>query len=260
MIIQVGNPNDPRIAAYGRVADARWLKTAGLFVAEGRLVVERLLASERFRLHSILVTPAALQALGGGAGLLAPVFVAEREVISRIAGFDFHRGCLALAERPAETPSPELDAATRVLALEGVADPSNVGGLFRVAAAFGVDGLLLDPATADPFYRKALRTSMGAVLHLPFARLAPWPGAIADYQARGFRVLALTPREDAPRLAEVARSHTGPVIVLVGAEGAGLSAGAMEAADVLVRIPTSTAVDSLNVSVAAGIVLSHLAG
>lgn len=260
MIVHVVNPNDPRIAAYGRVVDAKWLKSQALFVAEGRLVVERLIASGRFRLHSLLVTSTALKAFENGAGIQAPIFVAEREVISRIAGFDFHRGCLALAERRPETPSPELDAATRILALEGVADPSNVGGLFRVAAAFGVDGLLLDPATADPFYRKAVRTSMGAVLDLAFARLTPWPGAIAEYKARGFRVLALTPHADAPRLAEVARDQKGPVIVMVGAEGAGLSQAAMDGADVLVRIPTAPAVDSLNVTVAAGIVLSHLAG
>lgn len=260
MIVQVANPNDPRIATYGRVADAKWLKSAGLFVAEGRFVVERLIACKRFRLHSILVTQTALRSLDNGAGVEAPIFVAEREVISRIAGFDFHRGCLALAERPAETPSPELDAATRILALEGVADPSNVGGLFRVAAAFGVDGLLLDPATADPFYRKALRTSMGAVLHLPFARLTPWPGAIDGYKARGFRVLALTPRADAIPLADAAADSNRPLIVMVGAEGAGLSPAAMTAADVLVRIPTANAVDSLNVSVAAGIILSRLAG
>jgi tRNA G18 (ribose-2'-O)-methylase SpoU len=260
VIVPIVNPNDPRIAAYGRVADPTWLKSQGLFVAEGRFVVERLIASRRFRIHSILVTSTALTALEDGAGVQAPIFIAEREIISRIAGFDFHRGCLALAERLPETPSPELDAATRILALEGVADPSNVGGLFRVAAAFGVDGLLLDPATADPFYRKALRTSMGAVLHLPFARLTPWPEALAAYKARGFRVLALTPRADAPRLADAAGSQTGPLIVMVGAEGAGLSPAAMQAADVLVRIPTAAAVDSLNVSVAAGIVLSHLAG
>jgi len=260
LIVPVANPNDPRIAAYGHVADARWLASQGLFVAEGRLVVERLIASGRFRLHSLLVTPTSLKALEHGAAIHAPIFVAEREIISRIAGFDFHRGCLALAERRPETPSPELDAATRILALEGVADPSNVGGLFRVAAAFGVDGLLLDPATADPFYRKALRTSMGAVLHLPFARLTPWPDAIAAYKARGFRVLALTPRADALRLADAAADPAGLLIVMVGTEGAGLSPAAMQTADVLVRIPTARSVDSLNVSVAAGIVLSHLAG
>ena len=101
---------------------------------------------------------------------------------------------------------------------------------------------------------------MGAVLHLPFARLTPWPGAMDGYKARGFRVLALTPRADAPRLGDVARACAGPIIVMVGAEGAGLSPGALAIADVMVRIPTAPAVDSLNVSVAAGIVLSHLAG
>ena len=259
MIVHVADSNDPQVAAYAHVGDAAWLKAAGLFVAEGRLLVERLIASGRYPLHSLLLTSAALQALGGAANVDAPIFLAEREVISRIAGFDFHRGCLALAERPGELQIPALENTTRLLAIEGVADPANLGGLFRVGAAFGVAGVLLDPKSADPFYRKALRTSMGAVLHLPFVRLARWPAALAEYKASAVRIVALTPRADARRLAEIAPSLDGPLIVMVGAEGAGLSVEAMDAADVLVRIPTAPAVDSLNVTVAAGIVLSQLA-
>lgn len=257
MIVHVG-PNDPRIAPYAQVTDAAALRASGLFMAEGRLVVERLIASSRFAVHSILTTASALRAMGDGAGIDAPIYVAEPDVISRIAGIQFHRGCLALARRPEESPTAALDDARRILALEGIADPSNVGGLFRVAAAFGVDGLVLDAATADPFYRKALRTSMGAVLHLPFARLSPWPEALAPFKARGLRVLALTPRADARPIAEIAREHSGPLMVLAGAEGTGLSDGALAAADALVKIPTTALVDSLNVTVAAGIALQAL--
>src|SRR5690606_34843908 len=119
----------------------------------------RLIAGRRFRVHSILLTPTALATLDAAHTIDAPVYVAEAPVLNGITGFDFHRGCLGLAHRPRETaPAGALDEARRLLGLEGVGNPDNVGGLFRVAAAFGVGGLLLDPASADPFYRKAIRT------------------------------------------------------------------------------------------------------
>jgi tRNA G18 (ribose-2'-O)-methylase SpoU len=186
------------------------------------------------------------------------VYVAEPIVLEQITGIRFHRGCLALAHREAVVPPAAFEQACVLLALEGVGNPDNVGGLFRVAAAFGVDGLLLDPATGDPFYRKAVRTSMGAVLTMPFARVSPWPAALDAYKARGFRVVALTPRTDARPLADVAREPRRRLIVLVGSEGPGLTDAALRAADVLVRIPTTADVDSLNVTVAAGIALAQL--
>jgi len=141
-----------------------------------------------------------------------------------------------------------------------VGNPDNIGGLFRVAAAFGAGGVLLDPASADPFYRKAVRTSMGAVLNLPFERVSPWPSGLEDFKAMDFRIVALTPAGDARTLDDFARDDRGPLIVMVGAEGPGLSDAALEAADAKVRIPLAAGVDSLNVTVAAGVALSRLAG
>ena len=249
-------------ADYQHVGDHRWLTGQGLFVAEGRFVVRRLLESRRFRIKSILVTPAALQGLAGALDSDTPVYVVEQEALNRITGFNFHRGCLALAHRPQETAAAgRLDEARRLLALEGVGNPDNVGGLFRVAAAFGVGGLLLDPGSADPFYRKAVRTSMGAVLEVPFERVTAWPTALGRYRERGFDIVALTPREDARPLLDYVTGGAPArrIVVMVGAEGAGLTEEALAQATERVRIPTSPSVDSLNVTVAAGIALAQLA-
>ena len=260
MIEPIERADDPRISAYAHVGDHDWLRDRGLFVAEGRLVVRRLLDSGRFPVDSILLTPAALQSFGAAIETDAPVYIADPEVLNQVTGFNFHRGCLALARRPADDVATArfLDAEL-LLALEGVGNPDNVGGLFRVAAAFGVDGLLLDPATADPFYRKAVRTSMGAALAVPFERLAPWPSGLDDYRGMDFTVVALTPRADARPLADFARDASGPLILMVGAEGPGLSDAALSVADAQMRIPISPGVDSLNVVVAAGIALSYCA-
>jgi tRNA G18 (ribose-2'-O)-methylase SpoU len=252
--------DDPRLAAYAHVGDHRWLTAHGLLVAEGRLTVRRLLQS-RFQIESILLTPAALDGFGGAIDTVAPVFVAAQSILRQVTGFDFHRGCLALARRPNDPPvAGRFGGARRLLGLKGVGNPDNVGGLFRVAAAFGLDGVLLDPASGDPFYRKAIRTSMGAALHVPFERLEPWPDALTEYRRLGFKIIALTPRAEARPLPEFARQAHGPLLVMVGAEGAGLSEAALNAADALVRIPIAPGVDSLNVTVAAGIALSYLSG
>ena len=248
-------------ADYQHVGEHRWLTAQGLFVAEGRFVVRRLLEARRFRIKSILVTPAAVQGLEGLLDAETPIHVLEQEALNRITGFNFHRGCLALAYRPADAPMPDLQAVRRLLALEGVGNPDNVGGLFRVAAAFGVEAVLLDPASADPFYRKAIRTSMGAVLEVPFERVAVWPAALGRYRERGFDVVALTPSGDARPLAEYVAGGAPArrILVMVGAEGSGLTEEALAQATARVRIPTSPGVDSLNVTVAAGIALAQLA-
>lgn len=259
MIEPIARADDPRISLFAHVGDHAWLRANGFFVAEGRLVVKRLLEAGRFPVHSILLTPAALHGYGGAIDVDAPVFVAEPEILEQITGFDFHRGCLALAQRPPDdVGTGRFLEAKLLLALEGVGNPDNVGGLFRVAAAFGVDGLLLDPACGDPFYRKAVRTSMGATLRLPFERAAPWPGALDQYKSMDFTVVALTPKTSAVPLADFAAQARFPLIVMVGAEGPGLSEDASSAADVTVRIPISREVDSLNVVVAAGIGLAYL--
>ena len=248
-------------ADYQHVGDHRWLTAQGLFVAEGRFVVRRLLESHRFRIKSVVVTRAALQGLSDALLADTPVHVLEQDVLNRITGYNFHRGCLALAHRPQQTAPAGLDEARRLLALEGVGNPDNVGGLFRVAAAFGVDGVLVDPTSADPFYRKSMRTSMGAVLDVPFDRVLAWPAALGQFRERGFDVVALTPRDDARPLGDYiaggAAAHR--VVVMVGAEGSGLTEEALAMATERVRIPISPGIDSLNVTVAAGIALAWLA-
>ena len=164
-----------------------------------------------------------------------------------------------MVERPARRGIRELLADARlVVALEGVANPDNVGGIFRNAAAFGADGVLVDAATADPLYRKAMRTSMGAVLRVPYAR-AEWPAALPIVREAGLTVVALTPHESAEPLDRFASHHRGQrLALLLGNEGAGLSTAAEASADLRIRISMKSAVDSLNVAVAAGIALSRL--
>jgi tRNA G18 (ribose-2'-O)-methylase SpoU len=262
MAERIDAPGDPRVADYAHVGDAAWLRERGLFVVEGRLVLERLIQTGRFSLRSILLTNASLDALAGPlAAVRSPVYLVTREVMETLTGFDFHRGCLALAARePADSAAARPGRAQRLLGIEGVGNPDNVGGLFRVAEAFRADGVVLDPASGDPLYRKAIRTSMGAVLRLPFFRLTAWPGGLVALREDGMKIVALTPHESAVPLAEYSRS-IGPeerLVLMVGAEGAGLSDRVMQLSDARVRIPIANGVDSLNVVVAAGIALATL--
>lgn len=249
------------IDAYQMVGDPVALERAGLFVAEGRLIVERLLLDGRFRLHSVAVTPPAAEAL---APVFAqrpdvPVCVFEPAALEAVTGFDFHRGCLALAWRQTSSIGFErFQLASRLLALEGVGNPDNVGGLFRIAFALGIDAILLDPATGDPLYRKAIRTSMGATLRVPYARLPSWADDLPALRSLGFRVLALTPHPDAVPLHAVNVKDGERVVIVVGSEGYGLTGTSLAHADLLVRIPIDPRADSLNVVVAAGIVLHAL--
>lgn len=243
------------------VGDPAALERAGLFVAEGRIVVERLLADARFRVHSIAVTrpaAAALEPVLAAVGVRPPIYVCEAGELRSATGFDFHRGCLALAHRPHAISVPDLTAATSVLALEGVSNPDNVGGLFRAAFAFGVDAVLLDCTSADPFYRKAIRTSMAATLRLPFGRVDRWPDGLDGARRTGFEIVALTPSPEAIALDDFTRRTHSRFVIAVGSEGVGLSRATIRYADVSVRIPIDDRADSLNVVVAAGIVLHRL--
>jgi len=210
--------------------------------------------------RSVLGTASALAGLALERSTV-PVYVARPETLQRIVGFHFHRGCLAAGERPAELGLDVLlqPHGRRILvALEGVTNPDNVGGVLRNATAFGADGVLLGPGCADPLYRRALRVSMGGALQTPFVSVLEWPAGLARLRAAGFRIAALTPDR-----AAVDISAFGEVperlVLLLGAEGQGLSAAARAAADVHVRIPIAPGVDSLNVATAAGIALHRLA-
>jgi tRNA G18 (ribose-2'-O)-methylase SpoU len=257
--IRIDALDDPRVADYRHIADLAHLHARGLFVAEGRLVVQRLLALPRWRVHSILVTAPAASSLGATLETTtAPVYVAEQAVMNAIAGFNIHRGCLALAGRePARALNAALvGSARRLLILEGVNNPDNVGGLFRSAEAFGVELVVLGPECGDPLYRKAIRTSMASALSVPYATALDWPADIGAIRAAGFHVVALTPDAQARPIADV-MPPSRKIAVLAGAEGAGLSAAAMAAADVRARIPMRGGIDSLNVTTAASIALYH---
>jgi tRNA G18 (ribose-2'-O)-methylase SpoU len=261
VIHHIESPDDARLEVYRHVGDPGCLRERGLFVAEGRLVVERLVEGSRFPVQSIAVTPAARAALAHALDRVqSDVLVVSQATLNGITGFDFHRGCLAIAHRPDALAVESLLGARLLLGLEAVSNPDNVGGLFRSAAAFGVGGVLLDHASGDPLYRKAIRTSMAATLSVPFATIPDWAAVVPRLRQQGLSVVALTPHQDAASLYDVAPSMMNqPVLLLVGAEGAGLSQATLAIADMRARIPMASGVDSLNVTVAAGIALSVLA-
>lgn len=251
--------DDPRLDTYRAIGDATALVERGLFVAEGRLVIERLVRDRRFALHSLLLTDTAAAALApvvDAAPVATPVYVVPQAVMNAVVGFNIHRGCLALAERGAMAPLDALPlrAARSIVVAEGVNNPDNVGGLFRNAAALGASAVVLSPDCGDPLYRKAIRTSMAATLRLPWAPASAWPGALAEVRAAGLTVVACTPATDVPSIYET--PLPARIAVLVGAEGPGLTAAALAAADIRVRIPMHADMDSLNVATAAALVLA----
>ncbi|MCC7243630.1 MAG: RNA methyltransferase [Acidobacteria bacterium] len=266
-MIAIAALDDPRVEAYRQVGDHDALEAEGLFVAEGRLVVARLLAlsagAGRWAgtARSVLLSPAAFESMSGGLELSlgVPVYVAPQDVMNGIVGFNIHRGCLALARRlPVPTLSDELlRGRSCAVVLEGVSNPDNIGGIFRSGAALGADLVALGPGCADPLYRKSIRTSIGATLALPFVAAQPWPDALGRLRRTGFTIVALTPAADARPL-QGWRPGQGRVALLAGAEGSGLSDQALAAADVRLAIPLTDRVDSLNVHTAVAIALYHI--
>jgi tRNA G18 (ribose-2'-O)-methylase SpoU len=260
--IRLDSADDPHVQEYRAVSEPELVRDSGLFVAEGRLVVRRAIEDGRYRVQSLLLSEAARRDLEPVLGRLAedvPVYICAARDFLAIAGFDIHRGCLALVRRPPSLSAENvLSTAAVVVVLEAVANADNVGGVFRTAAAFGADAVLLSPSCCDPLYRKAIRTSMAATLRVPFARMEDWPHGLAALRVRGFTIVGLTPRAAAQPLDVFAASRPARIALLVGNEGAGLSREAEAAADRLVRVPIRPDVDSLNLVVATGIVLSRL--
>ena len=259
----IDDPADPRVADFFALNDPDRRRAverdAGLFVAEGALVIRQLLQS-RYPVRALLTTPQGLAALEDVLdGVEAPVYTVNQALMTTIAGFHFHRGALASADR---RPHPDLKqvaaGAGLLLMAEGVTDNENLGALFRNAGAFGVAGVVLDASSADPLCRRSVRVSMGQVLRLPFTRVPDAVEAIGRLQGLGFEVLALTPADEADDIRTVAPG--GRRVLLVGAEGPGLTAGALAAADRRVRIAMGAGVDSLNVATAAAVALHPLAG
>jgi tRNA G18 (ribose-2'-O)-methylase SpoU len=189
-------------------------------------------------------------------GLDAPVYVASIDMLRTIVGFDLHRGVLASAARLPSPPLAEIvDGARRLVVLEGLNDLENLGSIARAARALGADAMLLDPTCADPLTRRSVRVSMGEILHLPLTRCTPWPDAITSLRDAGFEVWALTPGDGADALGALAVPDR--LALLAGAEGPGLTDGALAAASRRVRIPIRADVDSLNVTHAVAIALAQ---
>jgi tRNA G18 (ribose-2'-O)-methylase SpoU len=247
----VTDPADPRLDDYRNLQDRRLNEEGGRFVAESELVVRELLSS-RLRVHSVLLTAPRLNTLEGVVGA-ANVLVAPQELLDKVTGFHVHRGCLAIGERPADATLPE--EASAIVVLEDLVDVDNVGAMARNAAALGADALLLSPRCADPFYRKAIRVSMGAVFRLPIVRAAAWPNDLQALRARGFTVVGSVLSPDAIPI----QAYAPPArfALVLGTEGPGLTAGAKRACDALVTIPMAAA-DSLNVATAGAVLLHRL--
>ena len=226
-------------------------------IAEGTVVVRRLLASG-YPVRALLGVERRIRDLEPDlAGFEVPAYITSAEVMARVVGFHLNRGVLAVADRAPQPSAGDILARARVVAvLEGVGDHENLGALFRNAAALGVGGVLLGAGCADPLYRRSVRVSMGNVLRVPFARLEPWPDALALVRESGFTIAALTPRPDSVELRELSGER---VALLLGSEGPGLTDEAIAAADAAVRIPMSEGVDSLNVATAAAIAFYEFA-
>jgi tRNA G18 (ribose-2'-O)-methylase SpoU len=265
--VPVDDPADERLADFLTLndPDLRRLRErsdgaeGGFFVAEGVLVIRQLLRSP-YRVRRVMVTPKGLAALEGDLdGVTAPVHLVSREVMRGVAGFDFHRGALASADRgPVAADLLEVVGGSGlVVVAEGVNDNENLGALFRNAAAFGAGAVVLDRTCADPLYRRSVRVSMGQVLRMPFTRAGHAPDAVRRLRGAGYEVLALTPSADAVDVRDVVPRPRQAL--LVGAEGPGLSDASMAAADRRVRIAMAAGVDSLNVATAAAVALHHLA-
>ena len=237
----------------------------GLFLAEGVEVIRRALAAGH-RPRSFLLSPPRADDLADVLPADATVLVAAPEAFTALTGVDLHRGAIASMHRPAPRGVADLLAdllaessaggegpPRRVLVVEDLVDGTNLGAVFRSAAAFGVDAVVISARCGDPLYRRSVRVSMGTVLHVPWARADDWPGDLDVLRRHGFTVAALALSDDAVDLGE----FTAPsrLALLLGTEGVGLSRRALAAADVVLRIPMDPRVDSLNVAAAGAVAL-----
>lgn len=257
MVSQLDDPADERLGDYRALTDVelrtRWEPPNGVFIAEGELVLRRALRAG-YVPRSFLLDAKRVDQLADLAGTGAPVYAAEPGLLRTITGFNVHRGVLASFHRkPPLKPDDVLATARRLAVLEDINNHTNIGAIFRGAAALGMDGVLLSPTCADPLYRRSVRVSMGEVFAVPYAFADSWPDGLHQIRKHGFTLLALTPGADAVSLQSLTPAQRERPALLLGAEGPGLTAAAAETADAAVRIPMHNGVDSLNVAAAAAV-------
>ena len=259
MLIHLESADDPRTADYRNLTDTQLRKRIepreGLYIAESSKVLRRAIEAGH-EPRSFFLAP---KWAGDLADLLerfpqVPAYVADEQVLETITGFHLHRGALAAMNRPPELTIEEvLGKARRVAVLEDIVDHTNLGAVFRSAAALGVDAVLLSPRCADPLYRRSIRVSMGGVFQVPWARFSSWPAGLETLRGCGFTVAALGLAPGAVDLDQISGNLPHRLALMLGTEGAGLSAVALAGADVTVRIPMHRSVDSLNVAAAASV-------
>lgn len=261
MPIPILDPDDPRIEAYRAVRERDLVGRQNRFIAEGEVVLRVLLKQSRFEIESLLLSENRVDSLVDTLASLepdVPVYTANRAVMDAVVGFPIHRGILAIVRKPSLPPIDEflsrMPSEALVVGLIGLANHDNMGGIFRNAAAFGAQGVLLDQESCDPFYRKAIRVSVGGALVVPFTRARSAGAMVEALQAASFEVIALSPsgREVLSQVKPARRT-----VLLLGAEGPGLPADLL-AQTRTVSIPMSGGFDSLNVATTSGIALHHL--
>ena len=258
--IPITNPQDPRIADYREVRERDLIGRQGRFVAEGEVVLRHLLGPRsRFACDSILVARNRLDALADAPGIgAATVYMADQAVMDAIVGFPIHRGLLGIG-RVGDAASVGVAIGQPashdvVLAIVGVGNHDNMGGLFRAAAGFGARAVLLDETCCDPLYRKAIRVSVGAALITPFARGGSGADLVEALVEAGYEPLALSPSAE---MSLASFRPIGPTALVVGAEGPGLPESVMHRCR-RIGIPMAPGFDSLNVATAGAIALHHL--
>ncbi|WP_316668910.1 RNA methyltransferase [uncultured Propionibacterium sp.] len=260
IFIRITDPVDERLGDYVRLRDVSLRKSLeaerGLFIAEGAKVIRRA-CEAGYEPRSFLLAERWITGLRGILDRFdVPVYVVDEALAERVTGFHVHRGALASMKRAARWSADDLLGARRLVVAEDIVDHTNVGAIIRCAAALGWGGVLLAPRAADPLYRRAIKTSMGAVFVLPWARMDDWAGGLEALRRAGFTVAAMALREDGAVLDEFAADlarRPRKVALLMGTEGGGLSSHWLAQADVVVRIPMARGIDSLNVAAAAAV-------
>ena len=258
---EITDPADDRLGDYRALTDLelriKWEQPNGLFIAEGELVLRRALRAG-YRPRSYLIDAKRVDQLAD-LPADAPVYAAAPAVLDQVTGFHVHRGVLASFHRlPLRTADELIASARRLTVLEDINNHTNIGAVFRGAAALGIDAVLLSPTSADPLYRRSVRVSMGEVFAVPYARLEPWPDGLELLRRSGFTILALTPDAGAVPLQRLTAEQRQKTALLLGAEGPGLSKNALAASDVPVKIPMRRNVDSLNIAAAAAVAFWEL--
>ena len=258
-LIAVESIDDPGIACYRDLNERNLTRQSGLFLAEGEKVVERLIASD-YEVASILAEPKHADKYASLVSPETPLFVASRELLMATIGFHFHRGVVACGRRKSPTKIGEVNGKlmnswATIVVCPDVQDPTNLGSVIRSAAAFGCDAVVLGGKCADPFSRRVLRVSMGAALHLPIIESRDLATDLSQLRAARFELVAAVIDSLAQPLAIAQRGER--LALMLGSEGHGLSAEWLDRAERQVTIPMQLGIDSLNVAVAAAVLLYH---